>query len=63
VLTKKLVEMHGGEIGVNSDSSGNTFWFTLPHKKSDRVTDIDISSNDEEQDPIPTGCKIRAVAR
>jgi two-component system sensor histidine kinase EvgS len=59
-LTKRLVELHGGEIGVNSDSSGSTFWFTLPHKQLQQSANIDISA-EKEQGPIATGCKILAV--
>lgn len=29
-LSKELIELHGGEIGVVSSNGGSTFWFTLP---------------------------------
>jgi len=33
-LTRRLVEMHGGDIGVDSEpGKGSTFWFVLPLKQ------------------------------
>lgn len=41
-IAKKLVEMMGGEIGVNSEwTRGSVFWFTVPlevHKEKERLS-------------------------
>ena len=37
-ISSQLVRLFGGEIGLESDSKGSTFWFTVPVKE---VTDIE----------------------
>ena len=39
-ISKKLSELLGGEIGIESDlGKGSTFWFTIELKKSDKKTE------------------------
>lgn len=42
-LTRRLVELHGGDVGVESEvGKGSTFWFTLPRKNSgEKVSPIE----------------------
>ncbi len=40
-LTRRLVKLHGGEIGVQSElHEGSTFWFTLPFKRLNKKEDV-----------------------
>ncbi len=49
-LTRRLVELHGGQIGVNSKlGEGSTFWFTLPISKTEkRYTIKNETETDDE---------------
>lgn len=58
-LVKRLVELHGGEVGVESaEGLGSTFWFTLPIAAS--VNGGPSGSRDEERIllSIPAGCRV-----
>ena len=52
VITKKIVELMGGHIGVKSKTgTGSTFWFELP-MESEQLSDEKISETNEKQDDI-----------
>ena len=61
-LSRRLVELHGGEIGVDSiENKGSKFWFTIPHRNAP-----DIESENNIISPIkvsdyPTNCSILVV--
>jgi signal transduction histidine kinase len=49
-ICEKIVEMHGGQIGVDSQmGEGATFWFTLPASKSPQQEQRELVSSTEIQ--------------
>ncbi len=61
-LTRRLVELQGGKIGVISQPNvGSTFWFTLPHIIiANRLPKEDVFEKNINS-TIPTGCRILLV--
>jgi signal transduction histidine kinase/CheY-like chemotaxis protein len=63
-LSRRLVELHGGDIGVESqEGKGSKFWFTIPQKniaplKKEPGLTKDINKSN---DPNPTGRSILVV--
>ncbi len=60
-LTRRLVELHGGEIGVESDSTGSVFWFNLPNRKLQQRPQISFESESHSELANCTGRRILAV--
>ena len=63
-LSKRLVELHGGEIGLESQENvGSKFWFTLPKRKISDALDKKEKKilSSEEAETYPEGHSILVV--
>ena len=61
-LSRRLVELHGGEIGVESqEGDGSKFWFTLPYKKVAELNNEPEIKKDKKSVDNPTGRSILVV--
>jgi signal transduction histidine kinase len=48
-FVKHIIEIHGGEVGVESQKHGNTFYFILPHRQDQ----VDVTDPQEETGSRP----------
>ena len=63
-LSRRLVELHGGDIGVESqEGKGSKFWFKIPNKKNTPlIKEPEITKDIKKSDgPNPTGRSILVV--
>lgn len=61
-LARRLVELHGGEIGVESEvGMGSLFWFELPAGKNSAVESAALDIQDFSRGPATVGRRILVV--